>query len=260
MENENIENLEQAQEQTQTTEVENENVVDLQPNDTNENEDNESELNADEQQDEQDDAAEQERIKQENAEHAKRRRKFEQKQKGANDDYTRGLLDALGRRNPYTGEPIESESDIEEYKIMQKIASEGGDPIMDFRKYVKKDSSARRERESKQANQQRDLDDFESKYPNKLQTLTQDKNFAKFARGKVGNMPLTEVYEEYESMRNFFMDEARKTYEQMNANANSTPNALQDNESVKPKSISEMSAEEFEKFKQDALDGKYKKS
>ena len=131
---------------------------------------------------------------------------------------------------------------------------------MDFRKYVKKDSSARRKQEGKQAKQQQDLNDFESKYPNKLQTLTQDPNFAKFAKGKVGNIPLTEVYEEYESMRSFFMDEARKTYEKMNANANSTPNALQDNESVKPKSISEMSTEEFEKFKQDALDGKYKKS
>lgn len=197
-------------------------------------------------------------TKQQNAEYAKRRR--EKEQKATLDSYNRGVIEALGGVNPFTGDPLNSESDIEEYKLMREILASGGDPILDYHKYAKKNSTERMERESKQARQQKDLEDFENKYPSKLQDLTQDANFAKFAKGKVGSVPLTQVYEEYESLKSFFMDEARKKYEQISANANASPNSLTENESLKPKSISDMSDEEFEIFKQNALDGKYKKS
>ncbi len=199
-----------------------------------------------------------EQTKQRNAEFAKRRREKEQKE--TLDSYNRGVIEALGGVNPFTGDPITSESDIEEYKLMRKIKAEGGDPIVDYHKYVKRNSVERIERESKQARQQKDLEDFESKYPNKLRELTQDTNFAKFAKGKVGNVPLVQVYEEYISLKSYFLDEARKKYEQINANANASPSSLTENESLKPKTISEMSDDEFEIFKQNALDGKYKKS
>lgn len=115
------------------------------------------------------------------------------------------VIAVTGGENPYTHEPIRDETDVQEYLTMRRIEQGGGDPLQDYAKTIKAQARERAEQE-RAAEQQRqwyikDRADFAAAYPDvKPDDLIRDADFSTYAQGKVGKVPLTEIYRGYRGM------------------------------------------------------------
>lgn len=165
-----------------------------------------------------------------NAEQARLRRERERK-----DAYRRGVMDAVGGINPYTGESIEDDADIDEYILMREIEEDGGDPISDYHRYAK----AKRKEQSgthsasvngdadKRAWFDEDKRNFLEKNPDvDINKLIKDKNFLLFARGKVGVSPLSEIYDDYIALTVAFEQKAERKAQNEIAKSKASPGSL----------------------------------
>ena len=101
----------------------------------------------------------------------------------------------------------------------------------DFAKYHKekereRENLARRESEQREW-YNNDREAFAAKYPDvNLADLIADKNFASFADGKVGRLPLSEIYEGYQALVDESTKQAKQMAAQMLANKNASPGSL----------------------------------
>lgn len=177
-----------------------------------------------------------------------------------------GRVDSLvGKENPYTGEIIKDQYDAQEYLDMYELDSKGQDPVAGYRELQKSRARAEAKKQielDEQLKQQEwyknDTKDFVDKYgEEKLTELTKDKDFDVFARGKVGTMPLAEIYESYKSFINKYQKKSIETAKQIVANSNATPGAIN---SAEPQEINwnNMSKEQFEQCLKKAKDGELK--
>lgn len=169
----------------------------------------------------------------ENAKNAKRRRE-EERQKELLEVRNKTILETLEGKNPYTNEPMKDENDIQEFLTMRQIEKSGGDPLLDYRKKIKENDRERQakiaEEESKKTFYENDRKAFVEKYPNvKLAELAQDDGFVAYSSGKIGEMPLSEIYEGFVELKKTFEKQARQTAERMIANSKATPGALSNN-------------------------------
>ena len=89
------------------------------------------------------------------------------------------IIEAVGD-NPFTGKPIQNKADADEYLLMKRIKNEGKDPIADYYEYVKP--------ASKDQWLEKDAQEFKKKYPSVNQTILNSEVFAKFAKGKIGEI------------------------------------------------------------------------
>lgn len=145
------------------------------------------------------------------------------------------VIEATGGVNPYTQEKITDEKDVSEFLTMRKIAQSGGDPLHDYAKTIKQQMRDA-ETAAKRENDQRewyatDRESFAAAYPDvNLSELIRDKSFARFADGKVGRIPLTEIYKDYQDVMSKITAEAERkaarTVAQREANKQATPGAL----------------------------------
>ena len=152
-----------------------------------------------------------------NAKFAAQRRNYEKQLKDAQKNADKALADAvkakevemvkaLHKSNPWTGEAIEDEYDVEEYLAMQALANEGKDPMTEYTKQLKanKRTAAQTAKEKaqgeaqKQTRAQAGLQEFAEKYPGvKVQELFADEDFLKFGKEALETVSLTKVYEAY---------------------------------------------------------------
>lgn len=152
-----------------------------------------------------------------NKKFAEMRRSYEGKLKAAEKNAKKALDDAvkakevemvkaLHKSNPWTGEAIEDEYDVEEYLAMQALANEGKDPMTEYPKQLKasKRTAAQAAQEKAdseaqmQSRAQADLQEFSEKYPGvNAQELLHDEDFLKFGKDALEFIPLTKVYEAY---------------------------------------------------------------
>lgn len=152
-----------------------------------------------------------------NKKFAEMRRSYEGKLKDAEKNAKKALDDAvkakevemvkaLHKSNPWTGEAIEDEYDVEEYLAMQALANEGKDPMTEYPKQLKanKRTAAQAAKEKadseaqKQSRAQAGLQEFSEKYPGvNVQELFADEDFIKFAMSALEVVSLTSVYEAY---------------------------------------------------------------
>lgn len=165
-----------------------------------------------------------------NSENARRRREAERQQeiKAVRE---KAIIETLNGKNPYTGEEMKDSADVEEYLTMKEIEKGGGDPLADFSKFQK-----RREREraaqAAESEQQaewfrKDREDFSAKYPDvNVEKLIQNEQFQLFAGGKVGNLPLAEIYEGFLKVGIEYEKKAKQMARQMLANKKASPGAL----------------------------------
>ena len=172
-----------------------------------------------------------EQSKETNAEFARRRRERElqEKIKKAKEE---AIIEALGGINPYTQQEIKDSYDIQEYLNMKAIEKEGGDPLTDYASYQKE--KLRREEEQRKQDLwfEKDREDFLEKYPNvDIQSLFADEAFIKFSSYKVGNTPMSKIYEDFIEITSAFEERASKKAQQMVANANSSTGSLKSNQS-----------------------------
>lgn len=211
----------------------------------------------------------------ENSKYANVRRKAEEEaqkkiEQARKEAYEQGLQQGkvqtyIGKDNPYTGQKINDEYDVQEYLDMYELDIKGKDPISGYRELQKE--KARKEAENKikqdeeaEQNQwyQNDTKDFVDKYSQeKLQELSKDEDFNLFANGKIGKVPLAQIYEDYQKLINKYKKESVETAKKIVANNTATPGAIQEGE---PQELdwNNMSPEQFEKYIQKAKDGELK--
>ena len=165
-----------------------------------------------------------------NAENARRRREAE-RQRELDETRNKAIIDALGGKNPYTDGEMKDAEDVREFLRMQEIEKAGGDPVADYSKHQKERERAEREQAQKDAEQrawyEKDRADFVAKYPDvELAALIENKSFRIFAEGKVGERPLSEIYESYLAMTGEIEAAAKRTAAQSAANAAASPGSL----------------------------------
>lgn len=172
--------------------------------------------------------------KEQNSENAKRRREAERKaeiEKAEKTARCAAIIDALDGKNPYTGEEMKDQTDVDEYLAMRQIKKNGGDPVMDYAKYQKNKERERAENAEKEASQrdwyQNDLESFEQKHPEaNFGELANDPLFNTFAKGKVGILPLSEIYEGFLSLSAEYEKKAKEMAAQLVANSKASPGSL----------------------------------
>ena len=186
--------------------------------------------------------SEDEKAKQkaQNSESARRRRDYEKRLEAERvreldaaktEARNNAIISALDGINPYTKEPMKDARDVEEYLTMKEIAKTGKDPVSDFARYHKekereKEAAATAEAEKK-AWYKEDQAKFEAAHPDvKLSELAQDKTFLSFAAGKVGKVPLNDIYAEYVDAKNAFINEYKTQSAKEHANKKASPGAL----------------------------------
>ena len=139
------------------------------------------------------------------------------------------IVDAVGT-NPYTDKPIKDAADVEEYLLMRQIEREGKDPIADYPEYVKR-QKAEQERATAKAQSDREsarkqIEEFKTAYPDvDLHDLAKDTDFDDFARGKIGNEPLADIYGQYLAFRERVTGDAAKKAQQREVAAKAKANA-----------------------------------
>lgn len=169
-------------------------------------------------------------TKEQNSENARRRREAE-RQKEIQAAREQAIIETLGGKNPYTNEEMKDSADVQEYLTMKEIESQGGDPLADFSKFHKakeKEKIAQQTKEQQQEDWYRkDYADFTAKHPDvDINTLIQDKQFQTFASGKVGTLPLSEIYEGYTELIAEFEKKSKQKAAQILANRKASPGAL----------------------------------
>ena len=137
------------------------------------------------------------------ASQAEKRRQREEREKEIREkiereSYRKGIVDAVGGVNPYTGEKIQDDADIDEYLLMKKLDKEGKDPIEDYAAAVKGEKREKAEKAKAESKRVEELTEFADKYPNvDVSALLQDAKFGKFAGKRVEHESLAEVYADY---------------------------------------------------------------
>lgn len=146
--------------------------------------------------------------KEENAKFAEMRRLNELKQREAEIEaaqkqaYTKGVIEGIGGKNPYTNQPITDELDLQEFQDMKTLESQGKDPVADYPAFVKEKQRQQKqliqEQEVSKQKAQQFIDEFEAKYPGKFKEVWEDPLFQDYADGKLnGQKSLTQIYESF---------------------------------------------------------------
>lgn len=140
-------------------------------------------------------------TREQNAENARRRRE-EERAKELQKVREQAIIETLKGKNPYTGEDIKDTADVTEYILMREIEEKGGDPLADFSKFQKNKEREKEQQAVKESEKAewyaKDREDFVTKHPEvTLDELVQDPDFADYSEGKVGKIPLAQIYERY---------------------------------------------------------------
>lgn len=183
------------------------------------------------------------------------------------ESYRKGLVDAVGSVNPYTGEAINDELDVEEYLVMREIEKGGGDPIADYAKTMKRKRKEQLTAEESQGKVTRSLEEFREAHPDvDVRKLLKDERFVRFAGSRVnGGEDLNRVYDDYISFTAEAQAKAEKKAEikakNNQAKAKASPGSLTGGGGEAPKVTYEnMSDEAFERAIAKAKSGALKKS
>lgn len=175
-----------------------------------------------------------ERNAERDAEFARRRREAERKrelEEARSAARREAIIETLGGKNPYTGEDVTDADDVDEYLLMREIEKNGGDPVADYHKAAKEKSRNAAKERSEEQNQQewfrRDRDAFAAKHPDvDIGELCADEQFKRFADGRVGRVPLSDIYEGYRAFLSEFDKKSKRIAAQTVANKKSSPGSL----------------------------------
>lgn len=175
-------------------------------------------------------AEEKTRQKEINAENARRRREAA-RQAELRAERERTIIDVLGGINPYTNEPMKDSADVEEYLTMKDIEREGLDPVADFARWKKKQDRDKAERLKTQEDEKEwyrtDRENFQKAYPGvNISKLADDGQFASFAAGKVGKIPLAELYRDFLENKKAIISEYKEQVAREKANEKASPGSL----------------------------------
>ena len=199
-------------------------------------------------------------TKEENREFARKRREAE-REALIKETRQKAIIEVLGGKNPFTGDEMKDSLDVEEYLAMREIEREGGDPVADYAKFRKKREridAQRAQSERERADwYRRDREDFITAHPDvSLEELIADERFRSFAKGKVGDVPMKEIYADFVALTGHYEENARRMASQMLANKKASPGALSTSQS--PES-DYFTPEEVKKMSRDEVRANYEK-
>jgi len=198
------------------------------------------------------------------------RRIAEEQKKREREITLKAYKDATGSLNRFTNEPIEDEDDVEEYKIMLQLEKEGKDPIEDYPKYIKEQRRKERLEEQKKLDEQRSLNEkmeqekieFDKLYGDgALEKAFSDEEFIKFAKDMIdeGTTPRTaykyflNYKKEKENINNEIEAKAQDLAIEKDARRQASSGSLSGGNMSRPKTINELSDEEFRALQERAL-------
>lgn len=148
-----------------------------------------------------------------------------------------GAISVIGK-NPWTGEALKTQGDLDDYLRMKAVADEGGDPLgADYVRAIRAEQKAAHEREEAEKKREEfvkaDREAFSEAYPDvNLADLFGDPSFKDYADGKLGLRPLKDVYEGYRRLTAGFEEKAKLKVETLVANAKATPGSVSGQGSV----------------------------
>ncbi len=188
-------------------------------------------------------------------------------EKAKKEAYQKGLREGkintyIGKVNPYTNRQIKDEVDVQEYLDMYEIDEKGGDPLKDYNEKIKERTRVeiKQQMENERKIQEKeffdkDIKNFVDKNPDiELNELFKNEKFKKFSKGKLGNQPLVEIYDDFVDIVGEFKNEAIKTAKKIVANNQTTPGGVENQESQEL-NWENMSKEKFEKYVEKAKNG-----
>lgn len=180
-----------------------------------------------------------------NAVAAERRKAAEQRQaeiierekaKAAEKARADAVIEMLDGVNPYSKKPMKDAEDVAVYMRQREIEKKGGDPVTGYADYLAEEARrAASEEETRAASEKWFSDDlaaFAAAHPDvKPDELLSDPDFGMFAEGKVGGLPLSEIYESYAAMldrhRTAANEKAEQAAAQKLANAQAAAGSVQ---------------------------------
>lgn len=208
--------------------------------------------------------------KEDNAKFAEMRRQQEaQKQREAEmknvekEAYTKGVIEGIGGKNPYTKEPITDEVDLQQFQDMKTLESQGKDPIADYPAFLKEKKKQEmklvKEQEVSQKKANEFISEFDAKYPGKFKEVWEDESFQDYADGKLnGSKTLVQIYEGYLALvgRKAEIIADRKV-----SKAIASPGSMTDTDMdvVSSTDWKSMSKDDFKKFVEKAKRGEFRK-
>ncbi len=173
-------------------------------------------------------------TKEQNSENARRRREAERQaelKRVEAETREKAIIEVLNGKNPFTNEDMKDHADVEEYLLMKEIEKNGGDPVSDFSKYQKEKERKKAEEAAKETEEkewfEKDFNDFSTKHPEvNVHSLVANEQFKKFADGKVGKQPLSDIYDDFISFVSEYEKKAKQMVKQTLANKKASPGAL----------------------------------
>lgn len=257
------EDLDEGEENLTEEEVEEENE---ESEEAEESEDSEEFTDDDETEEEDTEEKAEEDTKQNNSFQAQKRREREaREEKIKREAFVKGMIEALGGENPYTGEKIEDSADVDEYLMMRDLEKQGHDPVADYHKAVKRKAKETASQEQEEIERKQEISEFAEKYPNvDMQRLLSNERFVKFAGKRVGRESLSDIYADYLSFTSEYDAEATRKAEEnqraKSARKKASPGSLTGNGGELPqKTFANMTDDEFEREIAKAKSGAYKR-
>lgn len=201
--------------------------------------------------------------KEENRKFAERRREREKQEKDRKaieeKAYRKAILEIV-KINPYTEKEIKTDKDVQVYLNMKKLEEAGLDPVSDYWQLDEVIAKEKEKETSPKIDLKEDALQFVKDFPDvSLADLNKDQRFLKFAKGKIGNLPLSEIYGDYQEFIGEFENETEKKARKILARQKSTPGSLSDKSDNKTINYATMSDAEFEKVLEKARTGRLSK-
>lgn len=182
----------------------------------------------------------------------KRREREAREERIKQDAYTKGMIEALGGENPYTGEKIEDASDVEEYLMMKDLERQGKDPLADFHKAVKEKSKKAAADAQEDAEIRGEIEEFTERFPDvDMRSVLTDEMFVKYAAKRVGKESLSAIYADYRAFTDEYEAKAERKavqkQKEISARKKATPGSLKGNGGSSVTSYANMSDKAFER-------------
>jgi hypothetical protein len=165
--------------------------------------------------------------KEENRKFAERRREREKQEKDRKaieeKAYRKAILEIV-KINPYTEKEIKTDKDVQVYLNMKKLEEAGLDPVSDYWQLDEVIAKEKEKEGSSKIDPKQDALQFAKDFPDvPLADLNKDTRFLKFAKGKIGIIPLSEVYSDFQEFIEELDSEADKKARSLMAKAKATP-------------------------------------
>ena len=149
-------------------------------------------------------------VNRENARHRREEERLRQLEK----ERERAIIETLGGKNPFDGSEMRDGTDVRRFLEMK-------------RDYLEREEAARVEEEERNAWFDADREAFFAAYPDvDTDALIGDERFRRFSEGKVGHVPMKEIYESYRAFLSAFDEKAKSLAAQALANSASGIGAL----------------------------------